>query len=304
MRILLVAFLVCMVSAAAHTAMAQEPDVTDIVAANDAFTAQPDSNTRAALVSALNAYNDDPTVQSVNAYIGLMMHDGAGDSHEQTYASASAATAHFEPIADIIPKQYLEARFLAAVALFNDKQHRDAMLEMAHVEGRARAYTDATGERPDWASFLKWKSDAWGMAMNAYFESARENHPDDDEIQAILASYGTDVASRNALAARSLDDKGLRFCRGKMIQRPAMKYPASRDSKSQFGAVILQMDLNADGDVINPRVLASVPENVFDEKSLRVVGKWKFKPKDRDAVGVTCRLERSNLVQPLTFELR
>lgn len=304
MRALLVVCIVWIGATSASPIIAQELDVTEIVAANDAFTANPDETTRAALMTALNAYDGEPTVQSVNAYIGLMMQDGAGDSAEDTLASASAATAHFEPIADIIPKQYLEARFLAAVALFNAEQDRDAMLEMAHVEGRARAYTDATGERPDWASFLKWKADAWGMAMDAYFASAGENHPNDDEIQAILKSYGADIATRNALAARSLDDEGLRFCSGKMIQRPAMKYPASRDSKNRFGAVILQMDLNSDGEVINPSVLASVPENVFDEKSLRVVGKWKFKPKDRNAVGVTCRLERTNLVQPLTFELR
>jgi len=175
---------------------------------------------------------------------------------------------------------------------------------MAHVEGRSRAFTDQLGERPEWATSLKWQADAWGMAMDAYFESSREPHPDDGEIQAILASYGSDVASRNALAQRSLDENGLPFCRGKMIQRPAMKHPSGPYYRGQFGSVILEFDLDAEGQVINPRVLASVPQAVFDEKSLRVVGKWKFKPENRREVGVTCRLERTNLIQPLTFELR
>lgn len=304
MRLILTLGLLISLSAICFQAKAQELDVTEIVAASDAFTVDPSETSRTALVGALADYAGDPTVQSVNAYVSLLLHDGASGDNENLYETASAATVHLEPVADILPKQYLEARFLAAVAQFNLSQSQDAMIEMAHVEGRSRAYTDQLGERPEWATSLKWQADAWGMAMDAYFESSRESHPGADEIQSILASYGSDVASRNALAERSLDENGLPFCRGKMIQRPAMKHPSGPYYRGQFGSVILEFDLDAEGQVINPRVLASVPQAVFDEKSMRVVGKWKFKPENRREVGVTCRLERSNLIQPLTFELR
>ena len=82
-----------------------------------------------------------------------------------------------------------------------------------------------------------------------------------------------------------------------------MKYPSGRGNRGRFGSIILELDLDAEGKVINPRVRASVPEGVFDEKTLSVVAKWKFKPDNRKAVGVSCRLERTNLVQPLTFAL-
>lgn len=303
MRLLLALCLFVLGTASVFDARAQDPDVTEIVAASESFSTTASATTRAALIAALSEYSGDPTVESVNAYVTLLLYDGSGDSSEDLYETASQATAHMEPVADIIPKQYLEARFLAAVAQFNIEPAPEAMVEMAHVEGRTRAFEDQIGERPDWARSLEWKADAWGMAMNAYFESARESHPDEAEIQAILASYRADVASRNARAARSLDERGLPFCSGKMIQRPAMKYPSGSDNRGRFGAVILEFDLDPEGQVIHPRVRASVPEGVFDEKSLRVVGKWKFKPDDRRAVGVSCRLERTNLVQPLTFAL-
>ncbi|MCR9079318.1 MAG: energy transducer TonB [Hyphomonadaceae bacterium] len=303
MRILLAFCLFVLAIASDFDGHAQELDVTDIVTANDAFSAARSKTTRDALMGALSDYSGDATVESVNAYVTLLLHDGTGESSEDLYQSATAATAHFEPVADIIPKQYLEARLLAAIAQFNINQVPEAMIEMAHVEGRARAYEDEIGERPDWAKTLEWKADAWGMAMDAYFDSAREDHPDESEIQAILAGYNADVASRNARADRSLDERGLPFCAGRMIQRPKMRYPAGYANRGRFGAVILELDLDSEGQVINPRVRASVPEGVFDEKSLRVVGKWKFKPDDRRAVGVSCRLERANLVQPLTFAL-
>jgi TonB family protein len=304
MRLILSLVLFVLAASAGLHAKAQGPDVTEIVAANDAFSADRTDQTRTALLGALTDYQGEPTVESVNAYLSLLLYEAAGSNSENLFETASAATAHLESISDIVPKQYLEARYLAAVARFNVEPVAAAMIEMAHVEGQARAFVDHLGEHPDWAESLKWKADAWGMAMKAYFVSAREDYPADSEVQAILASYGSDVASRNALAARSLDENGLPFCAGRMIQSPTMKYPSGRKFREKFGSVILGFDLNPDGQVINQKVLASVPEGVFDEKSLRVVGKWRFKPNDRRSVGVSCRLERTNMVQPLTFELR
>ncbi len=304
MRVLLVLSLIWIGAMAPHSAVAQELDNTEIVIASDAFAATPSENTRAALVNALAAYDGDPTVQSVNAYVSLLLYDSNGDSSKALHESASAATTHLQSVADILPKQYLEARFLAALAQFNLDQSTEAMIEMAHVEGRARSHRDNIGEHPDWANSLKWKADAWGMAMDAYFESKGDRHPRDSEIQAILAQYDSDDAAMDARAARSLDENGLPFCAGRMIQRPAMRYPAGKAMRGRFGAVILELEFDSEGKVINPKVLASVPFEEFDDRSLRTVGKWKFKPENPREVGVSCRLNRDSVVQPLVFQLR
>lgn len=304
MHFILSVFLLCIAGTTTLQAAAQDYDVTDIVAANEIFSADPTDANRDALFAALVEYPGEATVPSVNAYVRLLMHDATNDDSENLIQSATRATAHLEPVADILPKQYLEARFLAAVAQFNQDPDPDTILEMAHVEGRARAFTDELGEQPKWADSLKWKADAWGMAMGAYFESNRDPYPTAEEIQEILASYGVDVASRNALADRSLDENGLAFCAGKLIQRPSMRYPAGQANRGRIGAVIMEFDLDPEGQVVNPRVRASVPEGVFDEKSTRVVDKWKFKPDNKNAVGASCRLERTNVVVPLTFVIR
>ncbi|MEC7291057.1 MAG: energy transducer TonB, partial [Pseudomonadota bacterium] len=276
-------------------------DVTEIVAAKQAFSAQANEDTRAALFDALAAYDGDATVESVNAYMALLLHDATGDSIEDMYQSATAATAHFEPVSDILPKHYLEARFMAAVGLFNVEHAPEAMEEMAHVRGRAQSFEDATGERPAWATSLRWKADAWEMAMEAYFLSADEPYPSDSDIQSILASYGVDTATANARADRSVAERGLPFCSGKLVQRPKLRYPIGGVRRGMYGAVILGLELDEEGNVIDREILASVPENQFDKKSLRVVKKWKYRATDENAVGVTCRLNRKNLVLPLTF---
>lgn len=139
--------------------------------------------------------------------------------------------------------------------------------------------------------------------MEAYFLSARKRFPGDDEIDAILAGYNADSPSLNARARQSSEEYALPFCSGEMVQKPAMRYRMRDVRKGRFGAVILGFELDQEGRVVNPVVLASVPEEHFDDRSMRIVGKWRFKPDDPDAVGVTCRLNRSNVIQPLLFSL-
>lgn len=143
-----------------------------------------------------------------------------------------------------------------------------------------------------------------GMAMDAYFEAEREKHPSDNELDAILKSYNIDEDALSAKAMLSEDEAGLPHCSGRMIQRPKMRYPSGKALRGKFGAVILGLEFDDEGQVINPKVLASVPIEEFDEKSLRVVGQWRFKPDDPDQVGISCRLERTDVVQPLVFQIR
>ena len=279
-------------------ALAQKADMSRVVAAQKSFADGHSDATRAGLLGALDDYAGPPTVETVNAYMGLVSSDSASGDAAKMRESALAAAAHFEPVKDIIPQQFAEARYVAAVAYFNDDPEPDAMLEMAHVEGFTKAYRDSLGERPDWAINLRWKADAWGMAMEAYFESARKKPPYKAEINAILATYPipkgtTDTASDDLLPQ----------CSGRMIQRPKMRYPSGKAMRGMYGAVILGFELDPEGRVVNPEILASIPIEEFDAKSLQTIGKWRFKPDDPDQVGISCRLERSNVVQPLIFQI-
>ena len=283
---------------------AQDLDVTSVVEKHEAFIASANSDTRRDLLAALGAYDDDPTVETVQAYLALMKSDTAGANYPDMRETALATATHLKPVSEILPRQYIEAKYIAAVSYFNHRQNADAILEMAHVEGFTRHFVDDVGEHPDWANDLKWRADAWGMAMEAYFESSRERYPGRDKVNAILETYGSLEQAARIGASQSPVEYALPHCPGQMIQRPKMRYPAGKAMRGMFGAVILGLEFDLEGNVINPKVLASVPEEEFDEKSLRVVGKWRYKPDEPDQVGVTCRLERTDVVQPLVFEIR
>lgn len=301
-RILSVGFLV-LISMAWPTSSAQVDDVTAVVQSQEAYIENQTGNTRASLLAALQTYNGAVTVETVQAYMLLVANDATEGDASKMRESAAAAAAHLEPVADILPKQYVETKFVAAIGYFNDELAQGAMLEMAHVEGLARQIRNDVDEQPEWAWNLMWRADAWGMTMQAYFESAREPHPSDSEINEILDLYGADPDKMNAAVMADIGEEGLPPCPGRMIQRPRMRYPSGRVRRGMFGAVILGLEFDAAGNVINPRVLASVPIEEFDEKSLRVVGKWRFKPDDESQVGVSCRIQRTNVVQPLIFSL-
>jgi len=278
------------------------PDITNVVEAYDAYQAEPDRKARKALMAALTDYSGDPTSETVNAHMAVLGADTKAGKAKNMRESAVATADHLQPVADVLPQQYAEARYVAAIALFNWRQDDDAIIEMAHAQGlaqQARADPEAA-----WAKPLRYKADAWGMAMGAYFASADKRHPSDEEVAAVLAEYGADTDSLNIAAASSEEaEDELRFCAGNLEMKPAMRYPAGGASRGMYGALILELTFDDEGNVQNPEVLASVPIEGFEEKSLRTVRKWHYKAAEGERPGETCRLTRENVVLPLVFQL-
>lgn len=279
---------------------AQDLDITEIVAAKAAYDDSQTDARRDALLLALANYQGDPAVETVNAHLIIMTQDALSGSYEKVRESASAASRHLEPVKDIVPRQYIDSSLLAAVALFNTERDGDAMIEMAHVEGFAAYHRDSTGERPDWATKFRWKAEAWNMAMDAFFESERKRHPADTQLSEIVASYRPEDFEPEQAASASEEDL-LPLCEGRIIQSPKLKYPAKAEKDGLVGAVILQFDLDEDGNVTNPNVLASVPNESFDDEILKTIVKWRYRAKNRKQIGVTCRVDRTNIVMPFNF---
>ena len=65
------------------------------------------------------------------------------------------------------------------------------------------------------------------------------------------------------------------------------------------GSIFLQMSLNEAGEVVAPKVLAAVPVDGFEEKTLKTVSKWRW-VKDEDAEA-DCRLSRNKIILPVSF---
>ena len=283
--------------------VAQELDITEIVTAQAAYDESQTDARRAALLQALENYQGDPAVETVNAHLIVLRQDAIAGDFEKIRESARAASAHLEPVKDIVPRQYIDASLLAAVALFNSERDGDAMIEMAHVQGFARQQRDSDGNRPDWADKFRWQADAWNMAMDAFFETERIRHPEKQEIDAVLATYKSENESMDAIAVDATTENGLPFCPGRVVQSPKLKYPVPAAEDGLVGAVILGLDFDAEGKVVNPKVLASIPSESFDDTILKTASKWRYRANKRKDIGVNCGLERTNVVLPFIFTL-
>lgn len=285
-------------------AHADQAGVVEITDAHAAFIEAPSEATRTELLAVLSDYDGTASVETVQAYLELMASDSVGTDHAKTRESALATMRHIEPISDLLSRQYYEAKYIAAIAYFNGEQNPNALLEMAQVKGFTTQFYDEAGEKPDWAETLRWRADAWGLAMEAYFASARIRYPSESDIQAVLASYGSgEIARRSQNTASVSEASGLPQCAGELSQRPKIRFPSTRARRGMFGAVILRFGFDAEGQVVNPEILASVPQNAFDETVLTAVENWRYKPDRPRDVGKTCALVRSNVVLPITFQL-
>ena len=284
-------------------ASAQELDVTEIVEAHEAYTARDSYRNRNRLLAALEAYQDDAAIETVQAYRAILANDVESGRFSRIRESALATAAHLEPVSDILPKLHIEAKFFAAIALFNGRQDSDAIIEMAHVQGLAQSIVAEAGSRPDWASDFRWKAEAWRMAMEAYFMSTNARYPSELKVQSVLDEYPYSEQPASEDGACIQAEETLPRCPAKMGQKPKLRYSAKQAFKGMYGAVILGFETDADGRVVNPRVLASIPSEEFDQRSLDVIGQWRLEAENPEDVGVKCRLNNSNVVQPLTFYL-
>jgi TonB family protein len=280
---------------------AQDLDITEIATAQAAYEEAQTEVRRTALLQALENYQGDATVETVNAHLLLMSRDSLAGSYADLRTSAQATVRHLEPVRSILPRKYIESKYIASTALFNGEKDPDAMLEMAHVQGLSRQFRTSEGEHPQWAIDMRWKAEAWNMAMGAYFESDRERHPSSVELAEILGTYPVtdETDSSNAETLKSLP-----FCEGRIRQSPKIRYPGNAAEDGVVGAVIIAFDLDEQGNVTNPKVRAAIPNDAFEETILKTISKWSYRPDKRRDVGVTCRVERSNVVMPFTFLLK
>lgn len=82
------------------------------------------------------------------------------------------------------------------------------------------------------------------------------------------------------------------------LLRVPPKYPARAASRHIEGWVKVEFTIQTDGSVADAVVVASEPENIFDEAALTAIGKWEFKEKIVNGVAVPQRA-----VQRLQFKL-
>lgn len=90
-------------------------------------------------------------------------------------------------------------------------------------------------------------------------------------------------------------------CAGELIKSPDIRFPIHKGLRGMMGSVIVRMEFDENGNVIEPEVLAAVPIDGFEEDVIRAVSKWRWKKspdEDRE-----CRMNRNEYVMAVRFEL-
>lgn len=83
------------------------------------------------------------------------------------------------------------------------------------------------------------------------------------------------------------------------IVRIAPTYPARGLQRGIEGYVVVEFDVDENGQVINPRVLYGEPPGFFDRAAINALERWRYNPKIVDGKQVPMY----GLQQRLTFEL-
>lgn len=79
-----------------------------------------------------------------------------------------------------------------------------------------------------------------------------------------------------------------------LISAAGAVYPPDARAEGVEGYVVVGYDVDAEGRVVNARVVDSTPPGVFDESALAAVSRWRFQPPGAEAApvtGLTSRLD-------------
>ena len=82
-----------------------------------------------------------------------------------------------------------------------------------------------------------------------------------------------------------------------LVSGGGVVYPPEAKARGVEGYVVVRYDVDAAGEVINPRVVEAKPEGVFDAAALETVSSWRFRAAEGAATrvveGVESRVEFS-----------
>lgn len=73
------------------------------------------------------------------------------------------------------------------------------------------------------------------------------------------------------------------------LMKTVPEYPRKAARNGEEGWVKIEFTITAQGEVIDPKVVASQPRRIFDRAALKAIRKWRFKPKTVDGVAVPRR---------------
>ena len=282
------------------------------------YKVESDAQTRADLEAALMAAKPtEPSYLSLRAFMQLADEYYVGRDWAKAQDIAAAAVEHLAIVKSNVPDIYYLAREIEAISGFIHRrgvESHEALIRLEEDLGQSLADTSAEGkEIPEWMEDMYWRSTAWTYAARGVFTTydkkgslgnfrateLKERGLTDAEIRAIRGEYPRRTSWRKR--DRDIPNADLPQCAGELVDRPDIRFPIQAGMRGLMGSVIIRMQFDENGNVIDPEVLAAVPVDGFEEDVIRSVSKWRWK-KSSDETR-ECRMNRDELVMAVSFSL-
>jgi TonB family protein len=285
-------------SLSGSTAVDSSSDVTAVLAAWADFSVNADSNTRKALLAALEARAQlkRSDLISIRASQEFFVHQWDRDKFaEAAHIAALGAKFAEQAGSDTIDVAYAMRRN-ERVARFLDRRSRaevdaiDALV--TEIEGRlAQERNPGLRERfiSQLATTIAWREVERNVMEFGGRRLPRE--PEDNENKQDEEWFPTPGDSAVPICKLSLDTAGV-----------SPKYPRKAASKRLPGFAMYAFDVTEGGKYKSARVLGSAPHEMFTETIDEILPAWKWKMSEKNPPG-DCRLPSVHIVA-FDFEMR
>ncbi|MEZ6000015.1 hypothetical protein [Hyphomonas sp.] len=208
---------------------------------------------------------------------------------------ARLAAQHVETARDAVPKRWANLALMAVKEDYNQARSVSVLAEVAEIEKwlYQKLYVEGAGDLEG----VYYTASAWRMAMHVSFRgSSKRVYARAEEIDKDVRKFQKDIEDSGQNGTPPL-------CSGHEAVLPSPTYPENAAHKGYVGAVLIGIDF-VNGELVNYRILAAVPDGEFEQVSLEGMEtlKWEW---DEEQEYPGCRKTSSRpYVYPLVYAIQ
>lgn len=274
------------------------PATSAVLLAAANFRLDTNATTRAALFDALKKRQAAPglDLQTALSAEALYMSDRTRGDWNNAWEAARLAHDLLGRGGQPLLSRSLRARASYVTSGFIKGRQRQDYIEIADAHDAVVDALDKTTNAADRAELirLKFSLQAWAYSVQNYFEVSQQTGSNiprqvrDRDLKEPAAALFPESTPEAMLCKREFDKGSLR-------------YPASELYKGLIGTVIVKLDIDREGRISNPEVLAAAPDAGFADAILKTIHTARFK-KARDAKP-GCIMETKSYPMSVVFSI-
>jgi len=258
-----------------------------------------DSKTnRNKLVSSLASLTSEDVSQiSVTAHREHFLYCTSKGAWQDAAKAAAAAADHTSAFKNELFDEYAFAELTRITSDFNSRkriEHYESITQLERDLNTTLKTLEETQPDANTAILetLSYRTQAWKGAIGAYFVTTDKERT----VKRIDAKFAAVEGSETDTLPRETD-----FCQGGFDSPPRVEYPESAAEDGRIGSLIVGFTVDH-GETKNVRVLAAVPENIFDKEAIKAIDELTWSPAPSIDTS-KCSLVHENLVYPIIFTL-